>query len=168
MVSFDSSVTVLSDPDATIIEFDSLDCSSPSSSVPGVHELKEFGNGGRLDMSFLAVRGDARSACLWVRWRAQDAVPTLSIDGLSGSETVSVGTIVTASVVGIEPGWANVLFFNDANCAGNPLYEAPGFLKIVSYQHGFTGSFQAIYTDITEDYGETTISGYVGPCIPVT
>jgi hypothetical protein len=134
--------------------------------LPGSTEVST--NGSPSQVAFQAIRNGVRSACLWVRWRAGDAVPTLSIDGGSGAETVDIGTDVTASVSASGFTQTEVLFYDNSDCAGDPLYQAPGYLRIVSYQAGFTGSFQAAYTNATEDFGQSTIAGYAGSCIPVT
>jgi hypothetical protein len=144
----------------------SVDCSGPTAMPASRGRLETLGTQPS-QMSFQAEINGSRSACLWVRWRDASAVPELSINT---STTVPTGTEVTASIVGADSTFltTEVLFFDNATCDGGPLYQAPKFLTITSYQHGFTGAFRAVYTDVTEDFGQTTIQGYAGSCVPVT
>lgn len=157
---------IVSESDAMIFAYLSVDCSGPTALPASKGRLETLGTQ-PTQMSFQAELNGSRSVCLWVRWRDASAVPELS---LNTGTTVETGTEVTASLVNADSSFltAEVLFFDNATCAGGPLYQAPKFLTITSYQHGFTGSFQAVYTDVTEDFGQTTIQGYAGSCIPVT
>jgi len=157
---------LLSDSNATIHAYGNLDCSGPTTGFPSIGQRDEYGSPTvPTQLAFRAELNGATSACLWVRWRASNEVPTLSINGSSGPVTVSTGTAVTATLVDPNFGTSSVLFFDNADCAGDPLYQAPGYLTIVSYQQGFTGSFRATFM-VTEDLGKT--ADYTGSCIPVT
>lgn len=161
-----ATATIVSDSNAMIFAYISVDCSGPTALPASKGRLETMGTQPS-QMSFQAELNGSRSPCLWVRWRDASAVPELSINT---STTVTTGTEVTASIVGADSSFltSEVLFFDNATCGGGPLYQAPKFLTITSYQHGFTGSFQAVYTDVTEDFGQTTIQGYAGNCVPVT
>lgn len=169
VVPVGTEVSIASQSNATIYAFTSLDCSGGQTDPGALGAREEFGSLTQpFQLSFQATLNGESSACLWVRWREASAVPILSINGSTGPITVPIGTDVTASLANEDFLQNDVLFFNDANCSGSPLYQAPGYLTTVSYQHNFTGSFQGVYTDVTEDYGQSTIAGYAGSCIPVT